>query len=144
MRQDIIIYNNTELYRITTDEFVYAKASGNYMEIFLTHPDKDKGDMQKATLTVTLQLGKVAVLIAGQLLHSMSPIARLGNSYILNMDYVFHIKPREHQLVLRDWSGRTYSLTGLPEEPLRKLKSALMARVAREGEDVTTEGEQKE
>ena len=125
MQQEIIIDNSVEQYKLTTDEFVYAQADGNYTRIYITHPEADK---DSGTVTVTMQMGQLIRLIDRQLINTQSTLARLGNSYIINLDYVFHIKPAERRLTLRDWSGRTYQLDHMPVNPLKQLKAVLLQR----------------
>lgn len=152
MLQDIIINNSTELYRITTDEFVYAIAGGNYTDIYLNclFPDKcvarkahdddsNTYNDSKRFVTVSMQLGKLEKLITEQVPREQSTLARVGNSYIVNLDYVFYVKPAKQQLVLRDWSGHFYPLNKVPVEVLKKLKAAISMR-ANINKDNTQEG----
>lgn len=125
MQQEIIIDNSVEQYKLTTDEFVYAQAEGNYTRIYITHPEADKDG---GTVIVTMQMGQLVRLINRQLVNTQSTLARLGNSYIINLDYVFHIKPAARRLTLRDWSGRTYQLDHMPVNPLKQLKAVLLQR----------------
>lgn len=125
MQQEIIIDNSVEQYKLTTDEFVYAQAEGNYTRIYITHPEADKDG---CSINVTMQMGQLVRLINRQLINTQSTLARLGNSYIINLDYVFHIKPAARRLTLRDWSGRTYQLDHMPQNPLKQLKALLLQR----------------
>ena len=58
MQQEIIIDNSVEQYKLTTDEFVYAQADGNYTRIYITHPEADKDG---GTVTVTMQMGLLII-----------------------------------------------------------------------------------
>jgi len=144
MQQEIIIDNNVEQYKLTTDEFVYAQADGNYTRIHLTHPEADKSDKDGGSVTVMMQMGQLIRLIDRQLVNTQSTLARLGNSYIINLDYVFHIKPAARRLTLRDWSGRTYQLDRMPLNPLKQLKALLLQRAGGASAETAGEDDTKE
>ena len=98
--------------RFAPDKIVYILADGNYSEFYQV--DKNKN-------VLVLQLGKVEEEIDQQLGAEASAFIRIGKSYIINRNYIYHIKVQKKELVLSDMATFSYTLSP-SKEALRSLK----------------------
>lgn len=108
----LTISTPTESVRFAPDKIVYILADGNYSEFYQV--DKNKN-------VLVLQLGKVEEEIDLQLGAEASTFIRIGKSYIINRNYVYHIKVHKKELVLSDMATFSYTLSP-SKEALRNLK----------------------
>jgi len=108
----LIISTPTELVRFEPEKIVYILADGNYSEFY-------QADNQKNMLV--LQLGKVEEEIDTQLGVDARLFVRIGKSYIINRNYIYHIKVQKKELVLSDMATFSYTLSP-SKEALRHLK----------------------
>lgn len=115
MKQEIIISNSQCLYRVMAEDIVYIEADGNYSHLVLTGGED---------VMLTVQIGKLAELIEAQLCSCVSPLAKLGRSLIVNMQYIYYINPQKQQIILRDCQGHTTKELSAPVAALRGLKEA--------------------
>ena len=108
----LTISTPTESVRFAPDKIVYILADGNYSEFYQV--DKNKN-------VLVLQLGKVEEEIDQQLGAEASAFIRIGKSYIINRNYIYHIKVQKKELVLSDMATFSYTLSP-SKEALRSLK----------------------
>lgn len=108
----LTISTPSESVRFAPDKIVYILADGNYSEFYQV--DKNKN-------VLVLQLGKVEEEIDLQLGAEASTFIRIGKSYIINRNYVYHIKVHKKELVLSDMATFSYTLSP-SKEALRSLK----------------------
>lgn len=108
----LTISTPSESVRFAPDKIVYILADGNYSEFYQV--DKNKN-------VLVLQLGKVEEEIDLQLGAEASTFIRIGKSYIINRNYVYHIKVQKKELVLSDMATFSYTLSP-SKEALRSLK----------------------
>lgn len=108
----LTISTPTESVRFAPDKIVYILADGNYSEFY--QADRNKN-------VLVLQLGKVEEEIDLQLGAEASTFIRIGKSYIINRNYVYHIKVQKKELVLSDMATFSYTLSP-SKEALRSLK----------------------
>lgn len=120
MKQEIILSNSQCLYRVMAEDIVYIEADGNYSHLVLTGGED---------VVLTVQIGKLAELIEAQLCSSVSPLAKMGRSLIINMNCIYYINPQKQQIVLRDCHGHTTRVLSAPTTVLRGLKEILDKRL---------------
>ena len=108
----LTISTPTESVRFAPDKIVYILAGGNYSEFY---------QVDKNMNLLMLQLGKVEEEIDNQLGNDANTFIRIGKSYIINRNYIYHIKVQKKELVLSDMSTFSYTLSP-SKEALRNLK----------------------
>lgn len=108
----LTISTPTESVRFVPERIVYILADGNYSEFYQV--DKNKN-------VLVLQLGKVEEEIDTQLGDEACAFIRIGKSYIINRNYIYHIKVQKKELILSDMATFTYTLSP-SKEALRSLK----------------------
>lgn len=108
----LTISTPTESVCFAPDKIVFILACGNYSEFYQV--DKNKN-------VLVLQLGKVEEEIDNQLGNDASTFIRIGKSYIINRNYIYHIKLHQKELVLSDMATFSYTLSP-SKEALRNLK----------------------
>lgn len=108
----LTISTPTESVRFVPEKIVYILADGNYSEFYQV--DKNKN-------VLVLQLGKVEEEIDLQLGIEARNFIRIGKSYIINRNYIYHIKVQKKELVLSDMATFSYTLSP-SKEALRSLK----------------------
>ncbi|MGN0190522.1 MAG: LytTR family transcriptional regulator DNA-binding domain-containing protein [Candidatus Cryptobacteroides sp.] len=109
----IVISRGTELLRVPADRLMYISSDGNYSNV-TTSDGK--------TRLVSMQLGQIEDLIAGQIGDTSGTFLRLGRSLIINIDYIYLIDTSRQQLILSDCAGSSHELTA-SREVLIKLKA---------------------
>ena len=108
----LTISTPTELVRFEPNKIVYILADGNYSEFYQADGSKN---------VLVLQLGKVEEEIDTQLEADASIFVRIGKSYIINRNYIYHIKVQKKELVLSDMATFSYTINP-SKEALRNLK----------------------
>ncbi len=108
----LTISTPTESVRFAPDKIVYILAGGNYSEFY---------QVDKNMNLLMLQLGKVEEEIDNQLGNDANTFIRIGKSYIINRNYIYHIKVQKKELVLSDMATFSYTLSP-SKEALRSLK----------------------
>lgn len=111
-RKYLTISTPSESVRFVPEKIVYILADGNYSEFY--QADKNKN-------VLVLQLGKVEEEIDLQLGAKANNFIRIGKSYIVNRDYIYHIKVQKKELVLSDMATFSYTLSP-SKEALKSLK----------------------
>lgn len=105
-----------ELLRIDIAQIVYFQADGNYTQIILA-------DGSKAS--VCMNLSGMQGVLEEHRKGKVNFFARIGKSYIVNLNYVYQISVLRKRLVLSDQS--TFSFTiGMSKEALKKLKTLMV------------------
>ena len=87
----LFLNSRDDLLRIDMREIAYFEADGNYTNIVLTN---------KLKCTVGMSLGKMEKILAERLKGKVMYFARIGKSYIINLNLVFQINVLKHRLVL--------------------------------------------
>jgi DNA-binding LytR/AlgR family response regulator len=112
----LFLNSRDDLLRIDMKEIAYFEADGNYTNIVLTN---------KLKCTVGMSLGKMEQLLAERLKGKVMYFARIGKSYIVNLNLVFQINLQKHRLVLSDYRDACYSLE-VSKDALKKLKELMI------------------
>ena len=112
----LFLNSRDDLLRIDMKEIAYFEADGNYTSIVLTN---------KLKCTVGMSLGKMEQLLAERLKGKVMYFARIGKSYIVNLNLVFQINLQKHRLVLSDYRDGCYSLE-VSKDALKKLKDLMI------------------
>ncbi len=115
MKEYLIISTSVDLVRAASDEIVFISSDGNYSSIVFTCGE---------SRMVTMQLGQVERLLAGQLTHSGVDFIRIGKSLIINRSYLSYINLTKQQLVLSDGRSTSHTLTA-SRDALRQLKELI-------------------
>ena len=92
MKPQIHIKDGKKEYYISPDEILFAKADGNYCDIFMIHDTVYR--------TIRLQLGQLWSLIEEKGNAVEHHLERIGRSHIINMRYIQHINQKEGIAVL--------------------------------------------
>lgn len=111
-KKKLFISTPSETMCFSPDKIVYIEAQGNYSEIV-------QADNKMSMLV--MQLGKVADVIIDQLGDDAVMFIRIGKSYIVNSDYIYHIKVQKKELILSDMATFCHTLNP-SKEALRSLK----------------------
>ena len=117
MNTDFILFNSRdELLRINPAKIVYFEADGNYTNIILTN---------KTKATVCMNLSQMQEVLTQRLKERASLYARVGKSYIINLNYVYAIQSLKQRLVLSDQSTFAVQIT-ISKESLKRLKELFL------------------
>ena len=100
------------MYRIDISTIVYFQADGNYTHFILA--GKMKG-------SICMNLAKMQEVLDESLRDDAALFARIGKSYIVNLNYVYHLSLTNQRLTLSDGATFAYQLS-VSREALRKLK----------------------
>ena len=111
----LFLNSRDDLLRIDMREIAYFEADGNYTNIVLTN---------KLKCTVGMSLGKMEKILAERLKGKVMYFARIGKSYIINLNLVFQINVLKHRLVLSDYRQCSYTLD-VSKDALKKLKELM-------------------
>ena len=115
MQTHLVISTSTELLRVRAEHILYIQSDGNYSNLFLIGGE---------TRFATYQLGQIEKMIGDQLPELGSNFVRIGKSLIINLEYVFYIKPSNQQLVLADDSQNRHTLCA-SKDALKALKELI-------------------
>ena len=105
-----LIPTSRELVRINPDKLVCVVASGNYSTIYHVEDCVRSGNSPAGDLTpydggpkiVLMQLGQIEDAISRRFKRDDQHFIRVGNSLIVNVDYIFSIDLDKMQLELSD------------------------------------------
>lgn len=114
-RSHLLISKGTEFLRVPLDRLMYISSDGNYSNVVT---------LDGRSALVSMQLGQVEDLIAGQTGDEYGKFLRLGRSLIINIEYVHFIDVAKQSLVLSDCAGSWHQLSA-SREVLVKLKAYL-------------------
>ena len=112
MGKCLIITTTNDLLRLQYDNIVYITSDGNYSQFLLSG-----GDMRM----VTVQLGQIERLIERQLGVFGRLFIRIGESLIINRDYIYYININQQRLELNDKVNQKYTVQA-SREALKQLK----------------------
>ena len=116
MKEWLFFNMRDEVLRIDIAQIVYFQADGNYTQIVLA-------DGSKAS--VCMNLSGMQSVLEEHRKGKVNFFARIGKSYIINLNYVYQISVLRKRLVLSDQS--TFSFTiGMSKEALKKLKALIV------------------
>ena len=115
--KDWLFFNSRDdLLRIDMAEIMYFEADGNYTNIVLSNRTK---------CTVGMSLGKMEQILSERLKGKVMYFARIGKSYIINLNMVFQINVLKHRLVLSDFHQGTFALE-LSKDALKRVKELII------------------
>lgn len=112
MSKYIVISNNVDLLRVSSDNVVYFGAEGNYCKVYLADGNSH---------LLSFQIGKIEEQITMQMGASAQTFLRIGRSNIINSRYVYYVNPSRQNLIMSDGLNFRYSITS-SRESLSKLK----------------------
>lgn len=112
----LFLNSRDELLRIDISKIVYFEANGNYTNIYLCN--KLKG-------TVCMNLARMQEALSTQLKEKATRFARIGKSYIVNLNYVYSIQILKQRLVLSDQSTFAFQVS-ISKEALKALRDLLL------------------
>lgn len=112
----IFLNSRDELLRIDISRIVYFEADGNYTNIILTN--KLKG-------SVCMNLSRMQTDLTEQLKEKASRFARIGKSYIVNLNYVYSIQILKQKLVLSDQATFAFQIS-ISKEALKALRDLFL------------------
>lgn len=117
MNTEFILFNSRdELLRINPSKIVYFEADGNYTNIILAN---------KTKATVCMNLSQMQKVLSERLKEKASVYARVGKSYIINLNYVFAIQTLKQRLVLSDQTNFALQIP-ISKESLKRLKELFL------------------
>ena len=117
-RQRLIFNSRDEMLRIDVPNIVYFEADGNYTYIVTCN---------KLKSAVCMNLGQMEDILAQRLNKEKKNLfARIGKKYIVNLDFIYKIKPLKKQLVLTDFMNFSYQ-RDISKEALKTLKEMMVA-----------------
>ncbi|MBO7067915.1 MAG: LytTR family transcriptional regulator DNA-binding domain-containing protein [Bacteroidaceae bacterium] len=108
----LFLNSRDELLRIDISRIVYFEADGNYTNIYLCN--KLKG-------TVCMNLARMQEALTAQLKEKATRFARIGKSYIVNLNYVYSIQLLKQRLVLSDQATFAFQIA-VSKEALKTLR----------------------
>ncbi|WP_291528409.1 LytTR family DNA-binding domain-containing protein [Bacteroides sp. UBA939] len=113
MNKYIYFNSRDEFYRIHLSQIVYFMADKNYTVLQLTNSQK---------LIFTFSLQKMQEYLMEKLQEDARIFARIGKSYIINLNYVYQIDTAKQKLKLfSEATQKEFSLS-VSKEALKKLK----------------------
>ena len=112
----LILNSRDELLRIDISRIVYFEADGNYTNIYLCN--KLKG-------TVCMNLARMQESLTLQLKEKATRFARIGKSYIVNLNYIYSIQILKQRLVLSDQSAFAFQIS-VSKEALKALRDLFL------------------
>lgn len=102
-----------ELVKVDVCHVVFFKSDGNYTKIAF---------INGCETTVLTSLTNIESLLEEKLTGRIKPFIRIGKSYIVNMEYIFHINIPRQRLILTDCcSPAVFTLT-VGKEALKTIK----------------------
>lgn len=112
----LFLNSRDELYRIDINTIAYFEAEGNYTTFVLVNGQKGVTGMNLMQMQTRLSdsLGERAALFA-----------RIGKRHIVNLSYVFSIKPLKGQLTLSNGTSFAFTLS-VSKEALKSLKDMMI------------------
>lgn len=105
-----------ELLRLDISHIVYFEADGNYTNIYMCN--KLKG-------TVCMNLARMQEALTAQLKEKAMRFARIGKSYIINLNYVYSIQMLKQRLVLSDQTTFAFQIS-VSKEALKALRDLFL------------------
>ena len=111
----LIINSRDELLRMDTSKIVFFEADGNYTTIVMTNN-------HRFSLCTNLTCMEK---ILEEKLTKQHAFARIGKSYIVNLNYVSQLSVLRKRLVLSDFTTCSYTLE-VSREALKKLKEIVV------------------
>ena len=112
----LYLKSRDELLRIDISRIVYFEADGNYTNIYLCN--KLKG-------TVCMNLARMQEALTDQMKEKATRFARIGKSYIINLNYVYSIQMLKQRLVLSDQSTFAFQIS-VSKEALKALRDLFL------------------
>lgn len=112
----LFLNSRDELLRIDISRIVYFEADGNYTNVYLCN--KLKG-------TVCMNLARMQEALTAQLKEKATRFARVGKSYIINLNYVYSIQMLKQRLVLSDQSSFAFQIS-VSKEALKALRDLFL------------------
>ena len=116
MKKQIIISTTNELVRVLPERIVYISSDGNYSTMVLH---------DKTEHLFTFNLSHFQKLIEQQLKEDACRFIRIGNSLIINRDYIYRINLTKQQLVMSDMALNQAFMLSASKEALKQLKQLL-------------------
>lgn len=113
----IVFFNSRdELLRVDLNAIVYFEADGNYTKFV---------SVNGLTSLVFISLGSLEQLLALRLKDVPGKFARIGKSYIVNLDFIYRINTLKQELVLSDqrFFSKSLSLSKLALKNLKEIIS---------------------
>ncbi|MBQ4278165.1 MAG: LytTR family transcriptional regulator DNA-binding domain-containing protein [Bacteroidaceae bacterium] len=114
----LYLNSRDELLRLDISQIVYFQADGNYTNIILAN---------KLKCVVCMNLSQMQNMLSAQLKEKASNFARIGKSYIINMNYICAIQILKQSLILSDQRTFAFSLA-ISKEALKTLRSILIKK----------------
>jgi DNA-binding LytR/AlgR family response regulator len=115
LKKYLIISTATDLVRIAPERIVFISSDGNYCN--LVQADNE-------TRLLTLQLGRVEMLIHNQLGTDGNLFIRIGRGLIINRNYIYYINVQSQKLILSDTNRFTHTVSA-SKEALKQLKDLI-------------------
>jgi len=112
----LLLNSRDELLRIDISNIVYFEADGNYTNVYLCN--KLKG-------TVCMNLSRMQQALTAQLKDKATRFARIGKSYIINLNYVYSIQILKQRLILSDQSTFAFQVS-VSKEALKALRDLFL------------------
>lgn len=112
----LLLNSRDELLRIDISNIVYFEADGNYTNVYLCN--KLKG-------TVCMNLSRMQQALTAQLKDKATRFARIGKSYIINLNYVYSIQILKQRLVLSDQSTFAFQIS-ISKDALKALRDLFL------------------
>ena len=112
----LYLNSRDEFLRLDVSQIVFFEADGNYTNIVLSN--KLKG-------VVCMNLSQMQNMISSQLKKKANNFARVGKSYIINMNYIYSIQILKQCLILSDQHTFAFSLS-ISKEALKNLRDILI------------------
>ena len=109
-----IYFNSRDtFFRISLSQIVFFSADGNYTSLQLNHGQK---------LSFTFSLQKMEQYLAEKLNEDAKIFARIGKSFIINLNYVYQIDIVKQKLHLLDAVTQKHYTLEVSKEALRNLR----------------------
>ena len=118
--KQIHIKDGRKEYYISIEDILFAKADGNYSNIYLTQHTKYD--------TIRIQIGQLWKLIEEAVSCEKHSLARIGRSYIIAMKYLQYADPKQRTITLH--TDRDVVLENVPREAV-KVMLALLSKEKR-------------
>ena len=118
--KQIHIKDGKKEYYISIEDILFAKADGNYSNIYLTQHTKYD--------TIRIQIGQLWKLIEEAVSSEKHSLARIGRSYIIAIKYLQYADPKQRTITLH--TDRDVVLENVPREAV-KVMLALLSKEKR-------------
>ena len=109
--KQIHIKDGRKEYYISIEDILFAKADGNYSNIYLTQHTKYD--------TIRIQIGQLWKLIEEAVSSEKHSLARIGRSYIIAMKYLQYADPKQRTITLH--TDKDVVLENVPREAVKSL-----------------------